>query len=102
MNQQLFHCGQGTVTAAWSNTGKQHSSIDQVSRRLYDNENESLPELLSEVTAPTFVTDGDEDDYYCPRFRMRNRPLLLARPRTSAFFHNITATVVLTLLYLYE
>ena len=27
------------------------------------------------METPTFVTDGDGDDYYCPRFRMRNRLL---------------------------
>ena len=51
--------------------------------------------FLSEVTAPTFVTDGDEDDYYCPRFRMRN-------PLPPPFFceiHSITATAILTLLW---
>ena len=40
--------------------------------------------FLSEVTAPTFVTDGDEDDYYCPRFRMRKSPRLFSR-----VFHNV-------------
>ena len=39
------------------------------------------------METPTFVTDGDGDDYYCPRFRMRNRRRLLA-PLT---------TVILTL-----
>ena len=41
--------------------------------------------LTKAMETPTFVTDGD--DYYCPRFRMRNRRCLLA-PLT---------TVILTL-----
>ena len=43
--------------------------------------------LAKAMETPTFVTDGDGDDYYCPRFRMRNRRCLLA-PLT---------TVILTL-----
>ena len=43
--------------------------------------------LAKNMETPTFVTDGDGDDYYCPRFRMRNRRCLLA-PLT---------TVILTL-----
>ena len=43
--------------------------------------------LTKAMETPTFVTDGDGDDYYCPRFRMRNRRCLLA-PLT---------TVILTL-----